>query len=196
MEGDQKAGKKWLLGMGVLLIVLVLAVMIVFLPNGSADEGKPLAGKEQNPDPVVTEQTKDDVGAWEEGSIFHNNHEVRIKCPEAGHPDPESDWRTSYSDEEREWDLDIAFCFVDEMPQNETDSMSADTLWGHNVSYYVENAADDKDMIDESLTAFMTVDTDTFLRVEIKNLHSSLTDAEELLHNDDFQESFFVEIVN
>lgn len=184
-------GKKGIVIAVVALVVVIAAVVLAVCLNKSGKENtEPAETPEEEARVEEDEEEIPATGAWEEGGIWYQGKQkVSIVGPCVGTPIGYDGWKTSYDkDETLDDDVEVKIWLVEEYPEELSDEMSEGVLWGYDIDYYVE---------DHVLTAYITVDTNLWLKVTFSavKVNKTLSDPESLLDNQNFQESFQVEIL-
>ncbi len=138
-----------------------------------------------------------DTGAWNTGTIINGPYRITFTCPEVGHPDPESEWRTYYEDPSEELDLDIKFNYADAIPP-QGDYWQAETqLWGHDIVYQERKTQNRvrPDREQDLFVGYLELGPDMYLQIEIMGVGEVKTPAYMFLENENFQNCFTIEYV-
>lgn len=136
-----------------------------------------------------------ETGAWKEGTIIDGYYYVTITCPEVGHPDSESEWRTSYTDPREELELDIKFNFADAIPPKGEYLQGETQLWGHTMVYEERETQNRvrEDREQDLFVGFLELGPDMYLQIEIMGVSEVNTPAYMFLEDENFQNCFRLE---
>jgi len=137
-----------------------------------------------------------ETGAWNEGAMYYDDYSITFFCPEEGQPDSESEWRTCYVDPREDFDLDIKINYADAIPP-QGDYWQADAkLWGHDIVYQERKTQNRvwSDREQSLFVGYLEMDPNHYLQIEIMGVTEVNTPPYMFLENDDFQNSFRLEI--
>lgn len=136
-----------------------------------------------------------DTGAWNEGTMTYDGYTITFSCPEVGHPDPESEWRTYYQDPREELDLDIKINYTDAIPPRGDNWEQEAQLWGHDIIYQEWTTQNRvwPDREQDLFVGFLELGPDHYLQIEIMGVTEVNTPPYMFLENEDFQNSFRLE---
>ncbi len=169
--------KKWIIAVMVLMAFFATALGILFF------------GNENDSDEIIA------TGAWETGTIIEDGYRVTITGPKVGHPDPESDWYTSYEDPQKELDLEVRFNFTDELPEQEEAYPRGETqLWGENVVYEEREMPNrvNEDLDQKLFVGYLELGPDKYLQIQIFGIGEEQTTLDRFLEDILFQGSFHI----
>lgn len=105
-SGIKRMKKKDYIIAGIIVIVCLCSVVAGAFISG--DSGNPAIEPTEEKETLTEEH---ETGAWEKGTLYHNDYEIILSCPEAGHPSGGTDWSISYQDETGDIDVMVDFRF-------------------------------------------------------------------------------------
>nr|MBQ8253509.1 hypothetical protein [Lachnospiraceae bacterium] len=181
----------WQPFIGVLYLMLIFAPFVLAALTGMALDVPSFSLEEDKGSAAVTE-----TGAWNVGTLYDGDYCITFSCPEDGHPDAESEWRTCYKDPREELDLDIKINYADAIPPQGDCWQAEAELWGHDIIYQ-EHMTQNRVWPDRDQSLFvgyLEMGPDQYLQIEIIGVTEVNTRPYMFLENEDFQNSFRLEI--
>lgn len=200
-SGIKRMKKKDYIIAGIIVIVCLCVVVAgAFISRGSGNPAiEPTEEK-------ATQTEEYEKGAWEKGTLYHNDYEIILFCPEVGHPSGKIDWFTYYEDDTGDIDVMVDFLqFQDELLEEKKKVLEEECvelleteLWNHQIVYYIADyeykIGGNETMAAEQIVAMLPMEDGTYIQIEITGLGKALLEAEALLSDKRFQEAFTIEI--
>lgn len=199
-SGIKRMKKKDYIIAGIIVIVCLCSVVAGAFISG--DSGNPAIEPTEEKE---TQTEEYETGAWEKGTLYHNDYEIILSCPEVGSPSGEINWSTYYQDDTGDIDVMVDFRFQDELLDEKKKVLEEEfvelletELWNHQIVYYIADyeyeIGGSETLVAEQIVAMLPMEDGTYIQIEITGRRKALLEAEALLSDKRFQEAFTIEI--